>query len=417
MDFSPILKREDCASCKVCCVFKPESLVYVPKGVEVKQREDGVFVCVHRCRSFGCTLGKNKPMECAAWPFSVSKCGSELLLVLEHSCPELNKKEKAEDVKKFAWETVAPVLMEYSKQHLDTLREYDKKNTVIGLSCYPYSTPISLYSKEQIQSIVLKSKTNISGFAFANLYLFRNKYNFNVSLLENDLLITGAYKGKTFFSILGKVPQKEVLAELLGKYDYWKGISEEQAAEFNAVEDRDNFEYIYARTDLAELPGRIFQKKRNLVNAFVKTYSEKGIEQKILDKESVKDAQRVLDEWRQSRGLSADYNFAKEALEQHEVLGFKGMVFYVGGYPVGYCQGEVLADEKSFAVHFEKALDKYKGVYQYINQKFAKSLPENINYINREQDLGNSGLRQAKMTYNPIGFVKLFSSNVSTNAE
>jgi len=131
MDFAHILKHETCANCKNCCVFKKESLVYVPKGIKVEEQSDGMFACVHRCENAGCTLGKNKPMECAAWPFSVSKRGKELLLVLEHSCPELNKEEKMEKVKKFALEIIAPALLEYSKQNLDTLREYDGRNRVI----------------------------------------------------------------------------------------------------------------------------------------------------------------------------------------------------------------------------------------------------------------------------------------------
>ena len=88
---------------------------------------------MHHCESMGCALGKNKPMECAAWPFSVSKRGKELLLVLECSCPELNKKKRFEEVKVFALENVAPALLEYSRQHLDTLREYDEKNKIIGI--------------------------------------------------------------------------------------------------------------------------------------------------------------------------------------------------------------------------------------------------------------------------------------------
>jgi Pyruvate/2-oxoacid:ferredoxin oxidoreductase delta subunit len=133
MNFNPILKHETCAKCKVCCVFKRESLVYVPKGVEVKEQSDGTYACVHRCKNAGCLMGKNKPMECAAWPFSVSKRGKELLLVLEHTCQYLNKKEKFSDVQNFALEVVAPVLMEYSRQHLDTLREHDERNLVISV--------------------------------------------------------------------------------------------------------------------------------------------------------------------------------------------------------------------------------------------------------------------------------------------
>jgi len=128
-----ILKHETCAKCKICCTFKKESLVYVPKGIEVKEQKNDLFACVHHCENMGCKLKKNKPLECAAWPFSVSKRGKELLFVLEHSCPELNKKERLQEAKKFGLEKVAPALLEYSRQNLDTLREYDEKNKIMGI--------------------------------------------------------------------------------------------------------------------------------------------------------------------------------------------------------------------------------------------------------------------------------------------
>jgi len=284
------------------------------------------------------------------------------------------------------------------------------------LPIYPDFAPVSLGLQEEIKKIVLESKSDISALTFANLYLFRNKYGFNVSLLNNSLIVAGTDKSKTFFSIIGDVPSKEILSELLKKYDYWKNISGKQAlhSPVALVEDRDNFEYLYLRTDLAELSGKNFQKKRNLVNAFVKTYSPENVEKKLIDSETIKDALFVLDEWEKSKEEHSDYASAKEALNLHSELEFVGFVFYVGGKPVGYCQGEILANEKSFAVHFEKAIESYKGIYQYINQEFAKSIPQSIVCINREQDLGHEGLRQAKITYRPVDFVRLFSSNVST---
>ncbi|GBU23641.1 hypothetical protein R83H12_00257 [Fibrobacteria bacterium R8-3-H12] len=287
------------------------------------------------------------------------------------------------------------------------------------LPAYPNFVPVSLDLQEEIQKIVLEAKSDISALTFANLYLFRNKYGFNVSLLNNSLIVAGTHKSKTFFSIVGDVPAMEILNELLKKYDYWKNVSSKQAlhSPVALVEDRDNFEYLYLRTDLAELPGKNFQKKRNLVNAFIKTYSLENVEIKPIDSETIKDALLVLDEWKEGKGSHSDYEPAKEALNLHCELGLSGLVFYVSKKPVGYCQGETLAGEKSFAVHFEKALDGYKGIYQYINQEFAKSIPKSIICINREQDLGHEGLRQAKITYRPVDFVRLFSSNVSTKAE
>ena len=59
-------------------------------------------------------------------------------------------------------------------------------------------------------------------------------------------------------------------------------------------------------------------------------------------------------------------------------------------------------------MHYEKAIGEYKGIYQFINRAFASVLPRDFKYINREQDLGDPGLRQAKMTYRPYGFVKKY---------
>jgi hypothetical protein len=41
----------------------------------------------------------------------------------------------------------------------------------------------------------------------------------------------------------------------------------------SVYEDRDSFDYLYNREDLATLNGRAYHKKRNLVNGFVSTYA------------------------------------------------------------------------------------------------------------------------------------------------
>ena len=86
-------------------------------------------------------------------------------------------------------------------------------------------------------------------------------------------------------------------------------------------------------------------------------------------------------------------------------LELTGCITYVDGTPAAYSLGESINRGNSFVVQFEKAIGDYKGIYQFINQSFASMIDEKHIYINREQDLGNPGLRQAKMSYRPDYFV------------
>jgi hypothetical protein len=256
----------------------------------------------------------------------------------------------------------------------------------------------------------------VSEYTFANLYLFRNRYRYRVSrVLDKTFIISGEREGKKFFMTPCAAPGRGILEELFNTHDYWKGISdsvltpEREHLEkwgIEVTEDRDNFDYLYLRGDLAELSGKKYHKKRNLVNAFLNAYPSHG--ERPLTAELIPQALGVLDRWREDKGSEGDYGAAREALELFGTLAMKGAIYYINGKPAGWCLGESVARGRTFAIHFEKGIDEYKGIYQFINQSFAASLPEYFTYINREQDLGDEGLRQAKMTYRPAGFVRKY---------
>jgi hypothetical protein len=255
----------------------------------------------------------------------------------------------------------------------------------------------------------------VSEYTFANLFLFRKQYHYRVSrILDKTFVVSGEDHGKTFFMTPCAVPGRGALEALFATHDYWKGISDsvlipnqEHLEEWGiaVAEDRDNFDYLYLRSDLAELAGKKYHKKRNLVNQFVNSYAH---EERPLTPEFIPQALRVLDRWREDKGFDGDYPAARESLELFEVLGLRGALYSINGEPAGWCLGEGLAAGRMFAIHFEKAVDQYKGIFQYINQSFAASLPEAFTCINREQDLGDEGLRQAKLTYRPCGFVRKY---------
>jgi hypothetical protein len=52
-------------------------------------------------------------------------------------------------------------------------------------------------------------------------------------------------------------------------------------------------------------------------------------------------------------------------------------------------------------LHFAKGNRKFKGVYQYMFNQFARILPGKYQYMNFEQDLGKLALRIAKSSYHP----------------
>jgi len=291
------------------------------------------------------------------------------------------------------------------------------KNGSIPL--FPEFTEISLGHNGQLTQALRNTPDGISEFTFSNLYLFRKRYAYKLTKYYNTLTKTeefifcGEREAKKFFLTPFSCPQPEIIRELFKAFDYWKNIGKSIIIQNREIlekegieikEDRDNFDYLYYRTDLAALIGKKFHKKRNLVNAFLLAYPKHS--SAPLNAATLKDAALVLKEWEDNSDDSGDYIAAAESLELFGEFQFEGRVVYVDGQPAAFCSGESVAGGRSFALHFEKAIGEYKGIYQFINQDFAQNLSDTYTYINREQDLGDEGLRQSKMTYRPCDFVK-----------
>ena len=280
---------------------------------------------------------------------------------------------------------------------------------------FPEFKELSLEMREELHPHLSQLKIGISEFTFANLFLFRTTYNYGISKLpDGNYAISGNKNGEKFIMLPKGVPDFGILCELFKTHCYIKNVCEPcieknrielERQGFCIVEDRDNFDYLYSKKDLATLSGKKFHKKRNLVNQFISNYSYKI---NPLKSEFLSDALAILEEWNKDRQGYTDYTASKEAIQKYDVLGLKGSILYVDDKPVGYTQGEPIGKCKGFAIHFEKAVNGYKGIYQFINKTFAESLPNKYSFINREQDLGDLGLRQAKMTYRPIDFVKKY---------
>lgn len=282
---------------------------------------------------------------------------------------------------------------------------------------FPEFAEISMEMRPILHPKFQSLSEGISELTFANIYLFRKTHNYRISQLGNELfIITGRDNEEPFFILPFGLPDKIVMNELFNKYKVMKCVSQSlvgtlSTSDYFIYEDRDNFDYLYSRADMVNLTGRKFHKKKNLLNLFIKNneYQAKPLLEEYRD-----DALQILEQWSARHNPPNDYFAAKEALEKMWPLQLCGGIFYIDAEPAAYCLGEELANGGSFVIHFEKAVIKqeFKGIYQFINQAFASILPDKYQTINREQDLGDPGLRQAKESYNPIDFVKKFKAEI-----
>ncbi|MDR1359643.1 MAG: phosphatidylglycerol lysyltransferase domain-containing protein [Deltaproteobacteria bacterium] len=184
---------------------------------------------------------------------------------------------------------------------------------------------------------------------------------------------------------------------------------------FSREEARGQWDYLYLGSDLATLPGNKFHKKKNLLRQFQKSYA---YDYQAITPACVDTVMGMQEDWclwndcNSSEGLLAENEAVARVLAHwHKIPELCGGIIRVDGKPVAYTLAEPL-DEETLIIHFEKAASAFKGAYQAINWLFAGSAGLGYAYINREQDLDNPGLRQAKLSYHPSGFAKKYTLRV-----
>jgi hypothetical protein len=96
-----------------------------------------------------------------------------------------------------------------------------------------------------------------------------------------------------------------------------------------------------------------------------------------------------------------------DALTHLNALPIEGGAILIDGKVQAFALGELLNSQMA-VVHIEKANPNFHGVYPMINKEFSAQRWSNIPFINREQDLGDPGLRRAKESYDPDHLVEKY---------
>jgi len=334
---------------------------------------------------------------------------------------------------------------------------------------FPLFKNLSLEDKPILDLAFKQFPPLISEFTFTNLFIWRHAYQIKIFRLNNFLCLLAENRDHPFFFppigegdvveccrvLLQSMKEKGVPAkiarvpeEFISRFD-WK------AKGLVVKFDRDQSDYIYLSENLINLQGRKYHRKRN----HIKQFKEKYIYQYLpLTIEWISECLRLEAQWCDFRqcevipGLFNESVAIKEALTHFEALGVnsvrnssgalnpaeiipkydpvaaagpeglwpggssgpifsngvKGGVILIDGKVEAFTLGEPLNSE-TIVIHIEKANPAFEGLYPLINQAFLESHWSGFTYVNREQDLGEDGLRKAKESYFPHRMINKYT--------
>ncbi len=282
--------------------------------------------------------------------------------------------------------------------------------------------PITLGDRETIFPIIYRDDKAICDLSFTNLYGWSERYETSWTLYEKEVLIIrfrSPLRSHPVF-LLPYCTQKALWVQAINTliaYSESEGfplicmgvtegcaqsVEESFSQDFQFFWDENYADYIYLRERLVSLSGKKLQSKRNHINKFKKLYPHYEYRPFTADQREL--YKEFSDEWAGSNtdrdGVIEENRMIHRILDASDELQLLGGALFLGNRIVALTLGSPI-NHNTFDVHVEKADTNIEGAYTMINNEFAKRIPEHYIYINREEDLGITGLRFAKGSYQP----------------
>jgi len=281
-------------------------------------------------------------------------------------------------------------------------------------------TPIEIGDRARLADMLARYPQPLSDYTFASLLVWSPVYNYHHALVEGDTLLLSSMSGTarcpSLLQPVGQFPEtvQEMLlqrARELSEPLRIESVSEAFlqthagfAAHFEVGAVRDSANYVYTAADLAALRGRRYAGKRNLIAQASRLHSW-SVEP--LDQGRADQCLEVADDIATKRTTDAAVTLEQEtralecALRLFAPLGLQGILLRVAGRAAAFSIFDRL-NPTTAVVLFERARRSEKGLYQVINRETARVIEAlGFSLINREEDLGDPGLRKAKLSYHP----------------
>lgn len=283
--------------------------------------------------------------------------------------------------------------------------------------------PVTLGDKEFFTNHYQKYPQVHSDNTFTNMVCWNHYAHYEYAYVRGNLVLSSTIEEKTSFRPPIGPRDPSVLADVI-RLAIAEGDDKPLVLVDNPAKswitgaypglplypDRDYHEYLYRTKDLAELPGKKFLTIRHHLNKFQRNCMP---EIEPITAKNLNDVRDFLIRWCEWKNCEDEPFLVHEkdavffAISHFIELGLTGLAIRVRGSIGAMALFEPI-NETTALVHFEKGLPDCEGIYKSINQETARLLLDRFPYINRESDMGVSGLREAKMRYHPDHMIEVY---------
>lgn len=289
--------------------------------------------------------------------------------------------------------------------------------------------PITIEDRPRLGEILKSAPDRGCEYTFGNLFIWKDTYDTQVAYSGDGLAVVRfTEEPHAYLFPVGEGDVGSAVEDMLKQSASLGGHFRIIAARPEDVEllhglfpgrfkshaSRDFAEYVYNSDDLISLKGKKYHSKRNHISRFEAENEGYGFVE--ITKDNISLAERMNEEWYTQNigydpeGLAHEKRASQLAFENFDELGFKGGMTVTSAGVVAFSIGEEI-NADTFCVHFEKARYDVNGAYTVINRDFSRHFCKDYKYINREDDVGDEGLRRSKLSYNPV---KLLEKHVVT---
>lgn len=282
---------------------------------------------------------------------------------------------------------------------------------------FPEFKMIGFEDKNCLSEFIVQHPSEACEINLGNIMIWRHFDHSKFTTINRNLCILCEPPSEPayFLQPIGENRIPETMEACLSFAPRLSRIPESFAARYcsrwRAEPDRNNFDYVYLTEDLVHLKGKRYDGKRNRIRKFERSHKFRYIRlspdhqdscrllfEKWLGTKAASDG-ALLGHWRQ---------IIEEALTHFKELSLSGGVIEMDGRIAAFSIGEKLTADTA-VIHIEIVDPDYEGLPQLINREFITQEWADCRFVNREQDMGNPGLRRAKMSYHPHHLVKKYN--------